>query len=71
MRMKKFMNFIGDGVSENFLHEIRRVATTADFFRVCEHFLAHDEPMPLEPVSLAETAFELPTASLAQEIFNR
>ena len=32
MRMKKFMNFIGDGVGEKFLHEIRRVATTADFF---------------------------------------
>ena len=38
-RMKKFMNFIGEGVGEKFLHEIRRVATTADFFRVCEEFL--------------------------------
>jgi tRNA-dihydrouridine synthase len=62
MRMKKFMNFIGDGVGEKFLHEIRRVATTADFFRVCEHFLDHDEPMTLEPDSVAEPALDLPAA---------
>jgi tRNA-dihydrouridine synthase len=62
MRMKKFMNFIGDGVGEKFLHEIRRVATTADFFRVCENHLAHDEPMPLEPVAVSEAALELPAA---------
>jgi nifR3 family TIM-barrel protein len=49
-RMKKFMNFIGDGVSEKFLHEIRRVTTTADFFRTCENYLEHDQPMTLEPV---------------------
>jgi hypothetical protein len=49
MRMKKFMNFIGDGVGEKFLHEIHRVTTTADFFRVCENYLAHDQPMTLEP----------------------
>ncbi|MCX6894049.1 MAG: tRNA-dihydrouridine synthase family protein [Verrucomicrobia bacterium] len=49
MRMKKFLNFIGEGVGEKFLHEIRRVATTADFFRVCEEFLDHDRPMPLSP----------------------
>jgi len=48
-RMKKFMNFIGEGIGEPFLHDIRRVATTADFWRVCETFLAHDEPMRLEP----------------------
>ena len=49
-RMKKFTNFIGEGIGEKFLHDIRRVTTTADFFRVCEDFLHHDEPMPLEPV---------------------
>ena len=48
-RMKKFMNFIGEGIGEPFLHDIRRVTTTADFWRVCETFLAHDEPMRLEP----------------------
>jgi tRNA-dihydrouridine synthase B len=50
-RMKKFMNFIGEGVDGKFLHEIRRVATTADFFRVCEDFLNHDQPLTLEPDS--------------------
>ena len=52
-RMKKFMNFIGEGVGEQFLHDIRRVTTTAGFFRVCEEFLDHDEPMTLEPEPLA------------------
>ena len=50
-RMKKFMNFIGEGVGEKFLHEIRRVTTQADFFRVCEDFLNHGQPMTLEPAA--------------------
>jgi tRNA-dihydrouridine synthase len=62
MRMKKFMNFIGDGVGEQFLHDIRRVTMAADFFRVCENYLDHAEPMTLEPVSIAETALDLPAA---------
>jgi tRNA-dihydrouridine synthase B len=61
-RMKKFMNFIGEGVDEKFLHEIRRVTTTADFFRVCETFLDHDEPMKPEPANIPETALDLPAA---------
>jgi hypothetical protein len=36
-----------------FLHDIRRVTTEAEFFRVCEAHLAHDEPMPLQPFSLS------------------
>jgi tRNA-dihydrouridine synthase B len=48
-RMKKFMNFIGEGVGKKFLHDIRRVATPADFFRVSGEFLNHGEPMSLEP----------------------
>jgi tRNA-dihydrouridine synthase B len=51
-RMKKFMNFIGVGVDEQFLHDIRRVTTTKDFWRVCEEFLDHDEPMTLDPEPL-------------------
>ncbi len=47
--MKKFINFIGDGVGERFLFEIRRVTARADLFRVCENHLNHDEPMTLEP----------------------
>ena len=61
-RMKKFMNFIGEGVSEKFLFEIRRVTATADFFRVCEDALNHGEPMTLEPVSIPEAALDLPAA---------
>ncbi len=52
-RMKKFMNFIGEGIGAAFLHDIRRVATTADFFRVCETYLSHDLPLNLEPVEMA------------------
>jgi len=60
-RMKKFTNFIGEGLGGNFLHDIRRVATTADFWRVCEEFLNHNEPMTLEPPVVFETPLELPT----------
>ena len=54
-KMKKYMNFLGLGVEPTgrFLHDIRRVDTRADFFRVCETFLDHGEPMPLEPFALA------------------
>lgn len=54
-KMKRYMNFLGLGVDPDghFLHDIRRVNTGAEFFRVCETFLDHDEPMPLEPFSLA------------------
>ena len=63
MRMKKFLNFIGDGVGEQFLHDIRRVTTTADFFRVCEDCLDHDEPLTLEPAAAeAAAALDLPAA---------
>jgi tRNA-dihydrouridine synthase len=53
-KMKKYMNYLGLGVESTgrFLHEIRRVDTKADFFRICEEFLNHDQPMPLEPFSL-------------------
>jgi len=50
-KLKKYMNFLGLGVDPDggFLHQIRRVSTRADFFRVCETFLHHDRPMTLEP----------------------
>jgi tRNA-dihydrouridine synthase len=52
-RMKKFMNYLGEGVGTNgqYLHQIRRAATKADFLRICHEFLDHDGPMRLEPVS--------------------
>ena len=36
-KMKKYMNYLGVGVEPTgqFLHQIRRVTTTADLFRVC------------------------------------
>jgi nifR3 family TIM-barrel protein len=54
-KMKKYMNYLGLGVEPTgrFLHDIRRATTEADFFRVCEAFLDHDRPMPLEPFPLA------------------
>jgi tRNA-dihydrouridine synthase len=61
-RMKKFTNFIGEGIGEKFLHDIRRVATPADFWRVCEEFLDNDQPMTLEPKPLSETPLDLPAA---------
>jgi len=62
MRMKKFMNFIGEGLGEKFLHAIRRVTTTADFWRVCEQALDHEELMTLEPKTVPEAALDLPAA---------
>jgi tRNA-dihydrouridine synthase len=53
-KMKKYMNYLGMGVESDgqFLHQIRRVGTKSDFFRVCEEFLNHDQSLPLEPFSL-------------------
>jgi tRNA-dihydrouridine synthase B len=48
-RMKKFMNYIGEGIAAQFLHEIRRTETQVEFFRICREFLDHDRPMPLLP----------------------
>src|SRR5437667_10094475 len=50
-KMKKYLNFVGVGVEPTgqFLHQIRRVSTEAEFFRVCEDFLDHEEPMALKP----------------------
>ncbi len=55
-RMKKFMNYLGLGVERTggFLHGIRRVTTKVEFFGVCEEFLAHDQPLALEPFDLPQ-----------------
>jgi hypothetical protein len=49
-RMKKFLNYLGEGVPAPFLYQIRRTQTAADFHRICSEFLDHDEPMRLEPL---------------------
>ena len=71
-RLKKFMNFIGEGIppSGRFLHEIRRVQTQKDFFAVCAAYLDHDSPMPLEPSqpgSREELGQELVAAVVARQ----
>jgi tRNA-dihydrouridine synthase B len=50
-KMKKYMNFIGLGVDQGggFLHQIRRASSEPEFFRICEDYLNHDQPMALEP----------------------
>ncbi len=49
-RMKKFLNYLGEGVPGQFLHRIRRAQTAAEFHGICAEFLDHDTPMPLEPL---------------------
>ena len=48
-KIKKYANFIGEGISPEFLHAVRRVGSKSDFFTLCEEHLSHDEPMPLIP----------------------
>jgi hypothetical protein len=61
-RLKKFMNFIGEGAvpAAQFLYEIRRVTTRTEFFGTCERYFDHDDRMTLEP---AETAAPAPVYS--------
>jgi tRNA-dihydrouridine synthase B len=60
-KMKKYLNYVGMGAEPTgqFLHEIRRVSTRADFFRVCEAFLNHERFLELEPFRLALPATDL------------
>jgi len=60
-KMKKYMNYLGLGVEPTgqFLHQIRRVETKTAFFRVCDEFLDHDRPLPLEPFVLPATKTEV------------
>ncbi|MEO8207340.1 MAG: tRNA-dihydrouridine synthase family protein [Chthoniobacterales bacterium] len=53
-KMKKYLNFLGLGVEPTgkFLHAIRRATSEAEFFDICESFLDHNEPMPLEPFAI-------------------
>jgi len=50
-KIKKYANFIGEGIHPDFLHAVRRVSTKADFFSLCREHLDHDRPMPLDPAS--------------------
>jgi len=46
---------LGAPIHNEFLHQIRRAATRADFFRICREFLEHDQPMNVEVVTEAAT----------------
>jgi nifR3 family TIM-barrel protein len=48
-KIKKYANFIGEGINAEFLHAVRRVSTKTDFFALCEEHLDHDQRMPLVP----------------------
>jgi tRNA-dihydrouridine synthase B len=51
-RMKKFLNYLGEGVPGAFLHQIRRSQTADQFHGICREFLDHDHPMALLPAEL-------------------
>jgi tRNA-dihydrouridine synthase B len=51
-RMKKFLNYLGEGVPGAFLYQIRRSQTAAEFHAICREFLDHDEPMAMLPAEL-------------------
>jgi tRNA-dihydrouridine synthase B len=53
-KMKKYLNYVGLGIEPTgqFLHQIRRATSEVEFFKICEGYLNHDRPMPLEPFSL-------------------
>jgi len=59
-KMKKYLNYIAAGAEPTgqFLHDIRRATTRAEFFRVCETFLNHGEPLALEPFAHPATKSE-------------
>ncbi|MEI7959039.1 MAG: tRNA-dihydrouridine synthase family protein [Verrucomicrobiota bacterium] len=66
-KLKKYMNFIGQGIGpdEAFLHGIRRAATEAEFFGLCDRHLDSDAPFPAEPpvrALLCTRSEALPTA---------
>jgi tRNA-dihydrouridine synthase len=48
-RMKKFMNYLGEGVSLDFLQRIRRSQTRGEFFAICSEYLENNQPFRLEP----------------------
>jgi len=48
-RMKKFLGYLGEGVPGAFWHQIRCTQTAADFHRICQEFLDHDQPMAMLP----------------------
>jgi tRNA-dihydrouridine synthase len=52
-KIKKYANFLGEGIGPEFLHDVRRATTKTEFFALCERHLDHDRPMTLKPSSAA------------------
>src|SRR5436190_11625484 len=52
-RMKKFLNYLGEGVTASFWYEIRRTKTEAEFHRICVEYFDHDQPLTMAPAALA------------------
>lgn len=48
-RIKKFLNFIGDGIGADFLYAVRRASSWSEMESIWARFLDHDRPMPLIP----------------------
>jgi tRNA-dihydrouridine synthase B len=51
-RMKKFLNYLGEGVPGAFRQQIYRAQTVGEFDRICSEFLDHDQPMAMLPAEL-------------------
>ena len=51
-RMKKFINYLGEGVPGSFRSQIYRSQTADEFHRICSAFLDHDQPMAMLPAEL-------------------
>lgn len=47
--MKKYANFLGEGIGPAFLYEIRRSTSRAEFFEIVHRHIPPEAPMPLEP----------------------
>ena len=54
-KMKRYLNFIALGAEPTgqFLHDIRRCTTRAEFLAICTKHLDHAEPLALEPFQFA------------------
>jgi len=48
-KIKKYANFIGEGIGQEFLQAVRRVNSRESFFAVCQEHLDHGEAMNLDP----------------------
>lgn len=48
-KMKRYMNYITQGLPSQFEHDIRRVKTKNDFFFICDQYLAQKSIIPSRP----------------------